>query len=102
MLYEPNNSQTLIQNYVKDIAVDPNGNVIVATFKGVSIYDKGADTFIQLKAQEEPTHGLNNNFVNSLYADTSGTIWIGKEKGGVNQMQKKSVLFHTIKHDNKK
>ncbi len=94
-------SKTLIQNYVKDIVVDLDGNIIIATFKGISIYDKEYGTFLQIEVDEGQSNGLNNNFVNSLYVDSLGIIWIGTEKGGLNKMQQKSVLFELIKHDPK-
>lgn len=97
----PHDPHSLIQNYVKDIARDREGNIIVATYKGLSIYNKETDDFLQIASDSEKSGGLNNNFVNSLYVDPSGTIWIGTEKGGVNKMIKKQVMFELLRHNPK-
>jgi ligand-binding sensor domain-containing protein len=56
----------LIQNYVKDIVLDEEGNLIVATYKGLSIYNKQTDNFLQIaSAPSSPDH-LNSNFINCL------------------------------------
>ncbi len=95
------NSRSLLQNYVKDIAMDRDGNLLLATFKGLCIYNKGTNDFTHIVSSPERAGGLNNNFVNSLYVDPSGMIWIGTEKGGINKMIKKDVMFNLYRHDNK-
>lgn len=97
----PDDPHSLIQNYVKDIVRDREGNIIVATYKGLSIYNKETDDFLQIASESEKAGGLNNNFVNSLYVEPSGTIWIGTEKGGVNKMIEKQVMFELLRHNPK-
>lgn len=97
----PGDAYSLIQNYIKDIVLDEDGNLIVATYKGLSIYNKQADNFLQIAGDGVRTDYLNNNFVNSLYADSSGILWIGTEKGGVNKMIRKEVIFELYRHDSK-
>lgn len=100
-LNDPDDDHSLIQNYIKDIVLDEDGNLIVATYKGLSIYNKLADNFLQIAGDGARSDHLNNNFVNSLYADSSGILWIGTEKGGVNKMIRKEVMFELYRHDSK-
>lgn len=97
----PDDPRSLIQNYVKDIVRDREGNIIVATYKGLCIYNKETDDFLQIASEAGKVGGLNNNFVNSLYVEPCGTIWIGTEKGGVNKMIKKQVMFELYRHNPK-
>lgn len=97
----PDDPRSLIQNYVKDIARDREGNIIVATYKGLCIYNKETDDFLQITSEAGTVGGLNNNFVNSLYVEPCGTIWIGTEKGGINKMIKKQVMFELYRHNPK-
>lgn len=98
---DPQDEHSLIQNYIKDIVPDEEGNLIVATYKGLSIYNKQTDNFLQIAGDGTRTDQLNNNFVNSLYADSTGILWIGTEKGGVNKMIRKEVMFELYRHDSK-
>lgn len=97
----PDDPRSLIQDYVKDIVCDREGNIIVATYKGLCIYNKETDDFLQITSEAETIGGLNNNFVNSLYVEPCGTIWIGTEKGGINKMIKKQVMFELYRHNPK-
>lgn len=98
---DPKDNHSLIQNYVKDIVLDEEGNLIVATYKGLSIYNKQTDNFLQIaSAPSSPDH-LNSNFINSLYVEPTGILWIGTEKGGVNKMIRKEVMFDLYRHDTK-
>lgn len=97
----PDDPHSLIQNYVKDIVCDQEGNIIIATYKGLCIYNKETDDFLQIASEAGNAGRLNNNFVNSLYVEPCGTIWIGTEKGGVNKMIKKQVMFELYRHNPK-
>lgn len=97
----PGDPSSLIQNYVKDITRDKEGNLIIATYKGLCIYNKERDNFLQISSEPDQEGKLNNNFVNSLYVEPGGTIWIGTEKGGINKMIKKQMVFELYRHNSK-
>ena len=83
------------------MALDEEGNLFVATYKGLSIYNKQADNFLQIASDPGSPDHLNNHFVNSLYVEPTGILWIGTEKGGVNKMIRKEVMFDLYRHDSK-
>lgn len=99
--YDINNPHSITQNYIKDIAKDHSGHLIIATFRGLSIYSRETDDFINITNSPESQGWLNNNFVNCLYIDPQGVIWIGTEKGGINKMIKKKVRFDVFQHNAK-
>lgn len=98
---DPSDPRSLIQDYVMDLIPDKDNNIIIATYKGLCIYQKSTDDFLQIASDPERVNGLNNNFINSLFLDPGGILWIGTEKGGVNKMIRKEVMFELYRHDRK-
>ena len=97
----PADPYSLSQDYVKDIVKDNEGNILLATFKGLCIYNSETDNFLQISSDVGKQNHLNNNFVNALFAESDGTIWIGTEKGGINKMIRKQIMFECFQHDSK-
>ncbi len=96
---DPANPTSLVQDFVKDIVSDKEGNIVVATYKGLAVYDKEKDHFLQITSSPYSSGGLNNNFCSSLFMDEYGTIWIGTEKGGINRMVWKGDMFNIFRHN---
>ncbi len=65
----------LLHNVINDIAIDPNGDVWIATNQGVSRFD-GSDW--QNYTQQD---GLASNHVNAIAASPAGVIWFGTNNG---------------------
>lgn len=85
---------------VTDITEDINGTVIVGTLGGLNFYDPAIRGFIHLRDEEQVSNkNLNNPFVNSLFADDLGNVWIGTEKGGANYYNTYQKPFHALRHD---
>lgn len=85
---------------VTDITEDVNGTVIVGTLGGLNYYDPNISGFVHLTNDEEVSNkNLNNPFVNSLFADDLGNVWIGTEKGGANYYNTYQKPFHALRHD---
>ncbi|MCD8042494.1 MAG: response regulator [Tannerellaceae bacterium] len=95
----PLNPKSLLQDYVKDIIQTSDGNLVLATYKGICIMDKEKEEFLHISNNPDRNFGLSNNFCSSLYIDEHNTIWIGTEKGGVNKMDKKGDMFKTYRHN---
>ncbi len=110
-LYDKNNRQTtyfgadnnvetdLNHSAVNDIIEDNNGIIIVGTLGGLNYFNYGEKTFSHLSDETETTKYLNSPFVNSLYADDVGNIWIGTEKGGINYYSTFQKPFYSIIHE---
>lgn len=110
-LFEPNNLKTtyfgadnnvetdLNHSTVNDIIEDNNRIVIVGTLGGLNYFNYTEKTFSHLSDETETTKYLNSPFVNSLYADNIGNIWIGTEKGGINYYNTFQKPFYSIIHE---
>jgi signal transduction histidine kinase/ligand-binding sensor domain-containing protein/AraC-like DNA-binding protein len=84
---------------VYDIIEDINGVVIVGTLGGLNYFDYSSMFFSSISDKTESKRYLNTPFVNSLYADELGNIWIGTEKGGVNYYNSFQKPFYSIQHN---
>ncbi|WP_319591795.1 two-component regulator propeller domain-containing protein [uncultured Draconibacterium sp.] len=94
-----NNPNDLNHLAVYDIIEDRNGTVMIGTLGGLNFYNPVSQTFSSLPASSEEREYLNNPFVNSLYADELGNIWIGTEKGGINHYNTYQKPFNALTHE---
>jgi sugar lactone lactonase YvrE len=62
----------LVSDYVRDIAIDPSGNIWVGTTEGVSVFD-GEDW----TSYSQANSGLATDGVTDIAFDPSGNIWFG-------------------------
>lgn len=95
----PNNENDLNHLFVQDICEDLNGTIIIGTLGGLNYYDRSSGTFYHLTDQMSSGTSLNSSFVNSLFSDELGNVWIGTEKGGVNYYNTFQKPFYSIQHD---
>lgn len=69
----------LSTNQINDIAVEPNGNIWVATDDGVSLFRDGHwVNYLHM-------NNLGSNEVQTLVIDSQGTVWAGMPLGGLAQ-----------------
>jgi signal transduction histidine kinase/ligand-binding sensor domain-containing protein/DNA-binding response OmpR family regulator len=95
--HDPDNPNSLIHNTVTTLARDPQGQLLIGTLGGLCTYTAAGD--IQPIQGNPATHGqLNNPFVNSLFCDNYGNVWIGTEKGGVNTYNIHQKPFQQLVH----
>ncbi|WP_321370016.1 two-component regulator propeller domain-containing protein [uncultured Draconibacterium sp.] len=94
-----NNPNDLNHLSVYDIIEDRNGVIMIGTLGGLNFYDTSTQIFSSLPASTEERKYLNNPFINSLYADELGNIWIGTEKGGINHYNTYQKPFNALTHE---
>lgn len=96
----PGNPSSLSQNYLTDLALTPNNQLIVATLRGVNIYNPAIDGFerIAYNLQNGGTNLLNSNFINCILAD-GDNIWFGTETGGINKLNPRRLAIRSYRHD---
>ncbi len=81
----------LSQNSVFCILQDQKGFLWFATQDGINKYD-GYD-FTIYKPDAENPNSLSFNWINTLYEDSSGIIWIGTDAQGVNTFNPRTETF---------
>lgn len=80
---EPGNPLSLSNNTIRSITEDHDGNIIVATFDGISFYSPAADYFVRVKSQSGEDDRFSHFSFHSVYIDRYGTLWGGTWAGGV-------------------
>lgn len=96
--HNPENKSSLSQNYISDLSLTPSKEIMVATLKGINIYNPIDDTVTRIFSEEcNSQTSLSCNFVNCLLSD-GDEVWIGTATGGVNLLSPKNT--HAITYSN--
>ena len=97
--YSSGDNRSLSQNYLTDLAVTVNKQLIISTLKGINIYNPISDDFEQIVySQPESKKLLNSNFIDRMLTD-GNRIWLGTETGGINKMEPGRLLFRDYVYD---
>ncbi|MDR0658196.1 MAG: response regulator [Mediterranea sp.] len=104
-VYKRNDKRSITQDYITDLAVTADRQLLVGTLRGLNVYHPVTDDFEQIMQQEKAagdgSPSLNSNFLNCLLADHD-MIWIGSETGGMNKLtpRRLSLRSYTYSKDN--
>lgn len=72
----PNDSTSLLGNYIISINEDNQGNLLVGTNNGLNMYNPVSDNFIHIKIE-----GLPDRNINGILTDSENNYWISTNKG---------------------
>lgn len=97
--YNPIDPTSLDHLAVKSIVQAPDGQVIVGTYSGLNFYDPTSNSFRHPANSSLNNDQLNSPFVNVIYTDSVGNVWIGTDKGGVNHYNSNQKPFYSLVHD---
>ncbi|MGD9317051.1 MAG: two-component regulator propeller domain-containing protein, partial [Anaerolineae bacterium] len=89
--------QGLSQSVVPSILQDSRGFMWFGTQDGLNRFD--GYEFVVYKHDPEDPDSLGGNFVQALNEDTSGTLWIGTNGGGISQLDRETGRFTHYRHD---
>ena len=87
---ELNNSNSLSNNFVRDILEDSNGDIWVGTIRGLNKLnqdDTGAIAFTSFLNDPEDKNSLSNNYVLDAFQASDGHLYVGTFGGGLNQIE---------------
>jgi len=68
----------------------------IATRKGLVRYDVDNNRFIRFTIDPETTESISNNFINTLYLNDAGILWIGTAWSGVNKTNTRGNPFQHV------
>lgn len=89
--YKEGQLNSLSDNNVTCLAMDPSGNMLIGTSAGIDFYTR--DGLFEHVYQKGFKHGLNSQFTTHIQVDDKGYIWIGTLIGGLNLMTPKRIRF---------
>ncbi|RXP44540.1 response regulator [Lutibacter sp. HS1-25] len=90
--YNPiaNDTNSLSNNYVRDILEDYEGNIWVGTIGGLNKLENsnyGNDKFIRYLHQSNNKNSISNNYVLDIFQSKDGKLYVGTFGGGLNQIE---------------
>lgn len=92
----------LINNNIRKIVKDENGNLWIATLKGLCFLNPKQKRFTTYTHNPENPKSLNHNSIYDICLDNQKSIWLGTYYGGVNVAYSKTTLFQTYKTESVK
>lgn len=94
----PTNPTSLIADYVRSLCLDPQGQLWVGTYEGLSIYHESSDSFSRYTANPSAEGSLSQNSVRQIFCDSQGGMWLGTFYGGLNYYHPLKNRFVNIHH----
>ena len=91
--HDPDNPDSLSNNLVYNITMDPDEVMWIGTNEGLNRYDEQSDGFVKYLNNPDDKNSLSNNTVRSVFADDKDQLWIGTTSGGLNLFKKKDESF---------
>lgn len=94
--HDGQNPNTLSQNMITDVVVTGTHSLLVATFKGLNVYNPLTDSFERINL-DSGGNTLNSDFINCLLSD-GDIIWAGTAIGGLNKIGKRTLNLRNYSH----
>ena len=95
---------SLSQDFITDIVETSEHTMLIATLKGINLYDALTDKFERIDSGTDQDGNnikgygvLNCNFINCLLRD-GDIVWIGTEAGGLNKMSRRKIFVKNYIH----
>lgn len=79
--YDPEDLQSLSNNYVLAISEQSDGTLWIGTNGGLNRYHRRHSTFTRYLHDPDAPRSLSDNFVRVVFEDRSGALWIGTRNG---------------------
>ena len=84
------NENSICNNMVNQIAEDANGDLWIATWGGLSFFDRKRERFQNYYHDPADPETISSNQVNTVFIDSDSIIWIGTEGYGVDMFDPKA------------
>lgn len=95
----PSDPTTLTQNRVTDISTTYNNEIVIATLKGLNVYNPLTDSFEQvLHDANNKAKSISCNFINCLMFDDN-LLWVGNEVNGIDIIVPNDLSIKNYVHD---
>ena len=89
-----------LNEQVQSSITDKQGNWWIGTFKsGLLMYERKTGIIHRFKQEVYNTNSLSFNYINKVYEDASGLIWICTGGGGLDLINPLAANFKILQHD---
>ncbi|HEY0678215.1 MAG TPA: two-component regulator propeller domain-containing protein [Chitinophagaceae bacterium] len=98
-VHDPHNVNSISNNYVNNICIDPSGKFWISTYGGgFNYFDPSTEKFTRFQHDPENNNSLINNTIVNIYADRNQNVWIGTDVG-LDKMEINTRRFTHYKHN---
>lgn len=98
--YDPDNSNSLSNNYTWFLIKDRNGNLWITTFGGgLNKFDPKTETFTRYQHDPNNPSSLTSDNIQSVYEDKTGVIWVIIYNNGFSRFNPSNETFTNYQHD---
>lgn len=96
---DPNDTESLSNNYIRDIIEDTKGNIWIATSGGgFNKFDRKKNCFKQYTHQQNNPNSVAGNIIGKIVVDKTGKLWIATNNG-VNLFDPETNRFIRFSND---
>ncbi len=88
-----NDSTSILGNSILQIFADKYNDIWIGTNKGLSVFKRNKDKFLNFPKKKIIEKYETSNFVKSIFEDKQGNIWLGKS-GGVHEFVSSEYVKH--------
>ncbi|OYZ48312.1 MAG: hypothetical protein B7Y15_12290, partial [Bacteroidetes bacterium 24-39-8] len=99
LTHNSNIPNSIINNNIRQIAIDHNGKLWVGTQEGLSIINPLNLNIVSVQHNPTNKNGLNQNSIYSIYQDAQKSMWVGTYFGGANISFSSNTLFKIIQNN---
>ena len=79
--HDPDNAKTIPSDYTTNVFCDSDGKLWVATWSGLSLFDRNNHSFQSFRHDSADVNSLSSNYVNFITEDSRKRIWVGTRSG---------------------
>jgi signal transduction histidine kinase/ligand-binding sensor domain-containing protein/DNA-binding response OmpR family regulator len=95
-------TNSIVDNNIRCVGKDPEGNIWLGTFRGLSIFNPNKDTFTNYYHQISIPYTISQNSVRCFFKDKQNGIWLGTYYGGLNYYHKNDIKFNLLSQNSGK
>ncbi|HEY7772215.1 MAG TPA: two-component regulator propeller domain-containing protein [Marinagarivorans sp.] len=94
-----NDPHSLSTSNVNAMVTEPNGDVWVATYWGLNLYQASSERFYRYNFNPDDPRSLGGNAVMTLLKTQDGQLWVGTDGGGLMRYARESDDFERLNTD---
>nr|WP_301928622.1 two-component regulator propeller domain-containing protein [Ferruginibacter sp.] len=98
---DPDDNNSLSENYVYEITEDNNGQLWIATRNGLNRFNPEKEQFTRYINSPNDANSIGSGFIKTVYKDGRGNIWAGTQGSGIAMFDPIRNSFINYKHDPK-
>jgi ligand-binding sensor domain-containing protein len=95
----PNDPQSLSDNFIRDLVEDDRGNLWVAAYPGVNKFDPATERSTRYVHDPNNPNSIGGHSVESIARDSRGSLWLGTSEDGLDRFDPATETFTHYRND---